>query len=88
MHDPYSADIVFLLDSSQSVGKVSFKAEKDFVKSLVQRLNVKSGKSRVAVVNYGNIAIITISFDDFKDISEFERVIDGVPSIGGNKKPK
>lgn len=78
------ADIIFILESSQNVGKKKFKAEKDFVKAITHRLNVQSGKSRVAVINYGNIAAMTIAFGDFKDTSEFERLLDAMPSIGGN----
>lgn len=81
--DSYAADIVLVLDSSQTVGKRNFKTEKDFVKSLAHRLNVEPGKSRVAIVNYGNIALTTVTFDDFKDVLEFERLLDAVPLIGG-----
>lgn len=86
--DTYSADVVFILDSSQNVGQANFLKQKEFLQSLILHLNVHSGKSRVAVVNYGNIASIVTDFDLAQNLSEFKRRLDASPYIGGKNSEK
>lgn len=47
-------DLVFLLDSSSSVGKINFKSEIQFVKKVLADLTVAYNHTRVAVVTFSS----------------------------------
>ena len=79
-------DVVFLVDSSNSVNSINFIKEKAFVKLLAKRLNVSPGKSRAAVIAYGSISQLGIDFDDYDDLPVFETLVDGIPYINGTRR--
>ena len=85
--NPYETDVVFIVDSSSRVPQRSFSAEKEFVKSVSRLLNVYPGKSRAAVVSYGSTASRVLDFGSpSRTRTDFERRVDAVPSIGGERR--
>lgn len=48
------ADVVFLLDSSGSVGHVDFRRVKQFVHNLVSDLQIGRDKTRIGLVTYSS----------------------------------
>lgn len=81
-----TADIVFLMDSSTSVGREGFGKEKSFVKSLAKYFNVSPGKSRAAVVAYSNFARTVLKFTDYQSETDFNDKLDKEPWFGGNRR--
>lgn len=81
-----TADVVFLMDSSTSVGRDGFDKEKDFVKSLAKYFNVSPGKSRAAVVAYSNFARTILKFTDYQSETDFNNKLDTEPWFGGSRR--
>ena len=81
-----TADIVFLMDSSTSVGLDGFNKEKDFVKSLAKYFNVSPEKSRAAVVAYSNFARTILKFTDYQSETDFNGKLDTERWFGGIRR--
>lgn len=77
-----TADIVFMVDSSASVGTPNYKKEKEFVKSLARLVNVTSEKSRVAVIAYSRSTIPVVRFDGYQSLDDLEKKVDDMPLLG------
>ena len=78
----FSADIVFIVDSSNEVSRENYSKEKGFVKSLAKTLNLTPGKSRAAVIIYSNQASIEVKFDDHANSTSFDEAVDKLPYLG------
>lgn len=78
-----TADILFLIDGSYSTLLRDFEAEKGFVKQFAKKLNLQPGKSRVALISYGEQPKLVTRFDGYKDVQELESLIDSAPFVGG-----
>ena len=54
-------EMVFVIDSSESVGPDNFNVVKDFVNALVDRASVSRETTRVGVVLYSHIDMVVVS---------------------------
>nr|XP_020471131.1 collagen alpha-1(XXVIII) chain isoform X2 [Monopterus albus] len=54
-------ELVFVIDSSESVGPENFNMVKDFVNSLIDRASVTRDTTRVGVVLYSHINMVVVS---------------------------
>lgn len=81
-----TADVVFLIDSSTSVGQDGFDKEKNFVKSLAKYLNVSHEKSRAAVIAYSTTARTVLKFTDYQTETDFNQKLDKEQWIGGTRR--
>ncbi|XP_068690493.1 collagen alpha-3(VI) chain-like [Montipora foliosa] len=79
----FKADIVFLVDTSSSVGSLHFRSQKQFVKSMAKSLNVAPGKSRAAIVTYGASSDRS---DMHASLSTFEEAVDSSRYIRGRRR--
>ena len=82
----FKADVLFVVDSSQSVSKEKFLRELDFVKAFARTLDISPDKSRVGVVTFGNTPTHSIQFEEYTNIQSFSRGVDVVPYIAGPKR--
>ena len=82
----FKADVLFLVDSSQRVGKEKFELEKEFVKALARTFDLSRDNSRTSVVTFGDTPKISIRFEDYSNIQSFLRGTDVVPFEGGAKR--
>ncbi|XP_063994064.1 sushi, von Willebrand factor type A, EGF and pentraxin domain-containing protein 1-like [Diachasmimorpha longicaudata] len=57
------AEIVFLVDTSSSVGEENFRSELNFVRKLLSDLRVEQTATRVAVITFGDKRMITRNID-------------------------
>ena len=76
-----TADIVFMVDSSASVGIPNYQKEKEFVKSLARLVNVTSEKSRVAVIAYSRSTIPVVRFDGYQSLDDLDKKVDDMPLL-------
>ncbi|XP_053405850.1 collagen alpha-1(XII) chain-like [Mercenaria mercenaria] len=76
-------DIVFVLDSSGSVGEENFKIVKSFVKSVVGNLNIGQDNTRVGIITFSRYPVIRLHLDDYTDKEALLKAIDVVPYIAG-----
>ena len=79
----FKADIVFLVDTSSSVGSLHFRSQKQFVKSMAKSLNVAPEKSRAAIVTYGASSDRS---DMHASLSTFEEAVDSSRYIRGRRR--
>lgn len=80
------ADIVFLVDSSGSVGEENFEKEKDFVNNVAHSLNLAPSRSRVAVILYSSYARLPIGLSDHSTIQAFKENMDKLLPVGGSRR--
>lgn len=81
-----TADVIFLMDSSTSVGRDGFDKEKSFVKSLAKYFNVSPGKSRAAVIAYSTTARTVLTFTAYQSETDFNDKLDKEPWFGGSRR--
>ena len=77
---------MFVMDSSSGVTSSNYRNQKEAVKAMARSLNVPSGKSRAAVITYGNHSSLVITFNGYRTFSALEGAIDLAPIIGGRRR--
>ena len=79
-------DIVFVLDSSASIGELSYEKMKDFVKTVANSLIIGPGKAFPAVIQYGTNATTAIRFTDYMNNTDFNKAVDALPYLRGETR--
>lgn len=80
-------DVVFIMDSSGSIGKDNFdQLEKVFVKMVSGRIGISPIQSRAALVLYGDLFSIQAPFDRYAITEDFWRAVDKLPYSGGQTR--
>lgn len=79
-------DVLFLVDSSSDVSRENFQLEKQFVTSIARSLNVSPGKSRGALITYGQNPRISFRFDSNRNTAEFDRLVGLARYMGGARR--
>ncbi|XP_021375372.1 matrilin-2-like [Mizuhopecten yessoensis] len=77
-------DIVFMLESSSSVGRYGFRRMLDFMKDFLYNYDVDAGQVRVGVVTYGTDVTIVFFLDTFTRRQILFEAIDNIPYTRGN----
>ncbi len=78
-----NADIVFVLDESGSVGADDFDKSKNFIKVLIENIDIGKLQSRVAVVTFDLTAKVAFHLDDYDNKTLIKSRIDEIPYGGG-----
>lgn len=79
------ADIVFIVDESDSIGTTNFRLVRSFLHSMVASLDVKNGRVRIGIVTYNDRPMARVylnSFDDKDEILQFVKIL---PYRGGGR---
>ena len=74
------------MDTSSGVDLNDYKIEKGFVQRIAMHLGVFHGNTRAALVAYGANASVAFSFGGYSSNSEFLRLVNDAPSIGGERR--
>ncbi|EDO30053.1 predicted protein, partial [Nematostella vectensis] len=74
--------LIFLLDSSGSVGLQNYQKEKNFIKDIVSKQNIGRELTRVGVVVYSHEAIVAIKLTDYSSTEDLNKAIDGIDYYG------
>ncbi|CAD5113974.1 DgyrCDS3137 [Dimorphilus gyrociliatus] len=74
-----AADLVFILDSSGSIGEESFFKLKRFVKSVIEEIDIVSCNFRIGLLKYGSDVIIEFHLNKFNTTSD---ILTGIEQFG------
>ncbi|KAM8953803.1 collagen alpha-1(XII) chain [Pelodytes ibericus] len=79
-----TADVVFLVDGSWSVGRTNFKFILDFMTSLVSAFEIGEDRTRVGVVQYSSDTRTEFNLNKYYKKNELLEAIKRIPYKGGN----
>ncbi|XP_041374199.1 uncharacterized protein LOC121387240 [Gigantopelta aegis] len=72
------ADVVMILDSSNSIGPERFTRIKMYAETLVREMNIEACDIRVGVMKYSSAAMIQFNLGTFRDQETISRAIDNI----------
>nr|XP_055076767.1 collagen, type XXVIII, alpha 1a [Misgurnus anguillicaudatus] len=75
-------ELVFIIDSSESVGPENFEVVKDFVNALIDRASVSWDATRVGVVLYSHVNTVVSSLQQMSDQSGIKAAVRRMPYLG------
>ncbi|GFR72408.1 collagen alpha-1(XII) chain [Elysia marginata] len=61
-----ASDLVFALDSSFSIRVIDFKQQLNFIKAVIDQLNLGSGRYQVGVMTFATEAKLEVKLDQFQ----------------------
>ena len=77
------ADVIFVLDSSGSVGPTNFTVMKSFVKEIVNNLDISPDRTRVGLITFSRYPALRIQLTDYTNSTQLLAAIDKVPYVSG-----
>ncbi|XP_067268029.1 collagen, type XXVIII, alpha 1a [Chanodichthys erythropterus] len=75
-------ELVFVIDSSESVGPENFEVVKDFVNALIDRLSVSHEATRVGVVMYSHVDVVVTSLQQLSDQTDIKTAVRNMLYLG------
>ncbi|XP_072530857.1 collagen, type XXVIII, alpha 1a [Salminus brasiliensis] len=75
-------ELVFVIDSSESVGPKNFEIVKDFVNALIDRVSVSREVTRVGVVLYSHLDMVVVSLQQLLDQASVKAAVRNMPYLG------
>ncbi|XP_035019281.1 collagen, type XXVIII, alpha 1b [Hippoglossus stenolepis] len=75
-------ELVFVIDSSESVGPDNFNVIKDFVNALIDRASVSRDTTRVGVVLYSHINMVVVSLEQVASPDQVKSAVRSMTYIG------
>ncbi|XP_060566778.1 uncharacterized protein LOC132725621 isoform X26 [Ruditapes philippinarum] len=79
-----SGDIVFILDSSGSVGQDNFYRVLNFTYATIDGLDIDNGRFRVGVTTFSDTSRLDFNLDEFHDKADMEAALKQVVYMYGN----
>lgn len=81
-----SADIAFIMDSSERIGIDNYQIQKDFIKAIAGSFDIRPSGSRAGVVISGNDTTMNIKFSDHLHEEDFKEAVDNLPYTQGKAR--
>ncbi|XP_013412460.1 collagen alpha-1(XXII) chain-like [Lingula anatina] len=85
-------DVIFILDSSGSIGASDFGSAKSALQSMAGVINIFSsigpGKTRVAGIRYASWVDVQFNFDVHDSLGEVNSALGAIPYVGGFTKTR
>ncbi|CAC5383549.1 COL6A [Mytilus coruscus] len=78
------ADIIFIADSSTSIGITAFKDLKEFAKSVVNRFTIGPNNIKIGLITFADDAEFQFRLNTFNDKNEVIKAISNMPYSTGN----
>uniref|UniRef100_A0A3Q3KJQ6 Collagen type XXVIII alpha 1 chain n=1 Tax=Mastacembelus armatus TaxID=205130 RepID=A0A3Q3KJQ6_9TELE len=75
-------ELVFVIDSSESVGPENFELVKDFVNGLIDQMSVSQEAVRIGVVLYSHLDIVVVSLQQQSSQDDIKAAIRKMPYLG------
>ncbi|XP_038652783.1 collagen alpha-6(VI) chain-like [Scyliorhinus canicula] len=80
------ADIVFVMDGSDSITAVQFKSMKDFIMNVVDHSEVDTDNVRFGAIVYGNNTQTIFQLDQFTSKAEIRNAVFGLQKMTGGSR--
>ncbi|XP_059365908.1 collagen alpha-1(XXVIII) chain-like [Carassius carassius] len=75
-------ELVFIIDSSQSIGPDNFEFVKDFVNTLIDRVSVSLEATRVGVVLFSHVDVVVTSLQQLSNRESIKAAVRKMPYLG------
>lgn len=75
-------ELVFVIDSSESVGPENFELVKDFVNALIDRVSVSREATRIGVVLYSHVDVVVASLQQQSSEDDIKAAVRKMPYLG------
>ncbi|XP_056268635.1 collagen, type XXVIII, alpha 1a [Pseudoliparis swirei] len=75
-------ELVFVIDSSESVGPQNFELVKDFVNALIDRVAVSREAARVGVVLFSHVDVVAVSLQQQSSRGDVKAAVRKMPYLG------
>ncbi|XP_062841374.1 collagen, type XXVIII, alpha 1a [Trichomycterus rosablanca] len=75
-------ELVFVIDSSESVGRENFELWKDFVNALMDRVAVSREATRVGVLQYSHVSAVVLGLQQLDDRTTVKAAVRKMPYLG------
>ncbi|XP_071355762.1 collagen, type XXVIII, alpha 1a isoform X2 [Trachinotus anak] len=75
-------ELVFVIDSSESVGPENFELVKDFVNALIDRVSVSQEAGQIGVVLYSHVDIVVVSLQQQSSQDDIKAAVRKMPYLG------
>ncbi|XP_078123228.1 collagen, type XXVIII, alpha 1a [Sander vitreus] len=75
-------ELVFVIDSSESVGPENFKLVKDFVNAVIEQLPVSRDAGRIGVVLYSHVDMVVVSLQQHLSQDDVKAAVRKMPYLG------
>uniref|UniRef100_A0A8D0CNY7 Collagen, type XXVIII, alpha 1a n=1 Tax=Sander lucioperca TaxID=283035 RepID=A0A8D0CNY7_SANLU len=75
-------ELVFVIDSSESVGPENFKLVKDFVNTVIEQLPVSRDAGRIGVVLYSHVDMVVVSLQQQLSQDDVKAAVRKMPYLG------
>ena len=75
-------DLVFVLDSSGSIGATNFNSMRNFVTTVVNALNIGQNRSQVGVIVFSDVVRIQFHLNTYSNKASLLSAIPSIPYIG------
>ena len=83
-----TADVVFVVDGSGSIGSSNFREVKSFIGSVVDAFDISSTKVRVALIQFSNNAVVEFNLRRYSNKRSVKAAVAGLPYNGGGKQTR
>lgn len=75
-------DLVFVIDSSESVGPENFELVKDFVNGLIDRMTVSQEAGQIGAVLYSHVDVVVASLQQQSSQNDIKAAVRNMPYLG------
>nr|XP_012612597.1 collagen alpha-1(XXVIII) chain [Microcebus murinus]XP_012612598.1 collagen alpha-1(XXVIII) chain [Microcebus murinus]XP_012612599.1 collagen alpha-1(XXVIII) chain [Microcebus murinus] len=75
-------ELLFVIDSSESVGPENFQIIKNFVKTLADRVAVDLATARIGIINYSHKVEMVANLKQFSSKDDFKLAVDNMQYLG------
>ena len=78
-----NTDVIFVLDTSGSIGETLYEYAKDFIRSIVEAMSIGPQNSRAAVLTFNHGATIYFNLNRYTNKNELITAIRNIPFYDG-----
>ena len=80
------ADVVFVMDSSGSIGPDDYNREKQFVKELINVFTISPTAARISTIIYSDNPKLVFDFETYQDKAGINAAIDNLEFLGNRTR--